>query len=168
MRELKLAKESNEYKSNPRHIYELRTRINELKNREECMWKQRSRTEWLKEGDKNTRYFHCRANQRNRRNYIAGLEDDAGTRWEDKGRIGGLLEDYFNSLFSTSHASDFDDILSVIQPAILEEMNDVLTQEFTTEEIQHPLSKWPLLLPLNPMVCHLSSTKLFRIFWVMV
>ena len=49
MRELKLAKEFDEYRSNPRHIFELRTCIKELKNREECMWKQRSRIEWLKE-----------------------------------------------------------------------------------------------------------------------
>ena len=33
MRELKLAEESDEYRSNPRHIFELRTRIEELKNR---------------------------------------------------------------------------------------------------------------------------------------
>lgn len=39
LKELKLAKESDEYRSNPRHNYELRTRIEELKNREECIWK---------------------------------------------------------------------------------------------------------------------------------
>ena len=37
MRELKLAEESVEYKSNQGHIFELRTRIEELKNKEECM-----------------------------------------------------------------------------------------------------------------------------------
>ena len=141
LRESKLAEESDEYRSNPRHIYELRTRIEELKNREECMWKQRSRTKWLKEGDKNTRYFHCRANQRNKRNYIVGLEDDAGAWWENEGQMGGLIEDYFKSLFSTSHPSGFDDILSGIQPAISDEMNDVLTHEFIAEEIQHTLKQ---------------------------
>ena len=105
------------------------------------MWKQRSRTKWLKEGDKNMRYFHCRANQRNKRNYIVGLEDDAGAWWENEGQMGGLIEDYFKSLFSTSHPSGFDDILSGIQPAISDEMNDVLTHEFIAEEIQHTLKQ---------------------------
>ena len=49
------------------------------------MWKQRSRNTWLKEGDSNTRYFHCRANRRNRRNLILALEDESGNWVEDEG-----------------------------------------------------------------------------------
>ena len=162
MRELRLAEESDEYRTNLRHIFELRTCIEELKNQEECMWKQRSRSEWLKEGDKNTRYFHCRANQRNKRNYITSLEDDSGTWWKNEGRMGGLIEGYFNSLFSTSHPSDFDDIFSGIQLAISEEMNDILTREFTADEIQYALKQ---MAPTTAPGPDGMSPIFYKTFW---
>ena len=165
MRELKLAEESDEYRSNPRHIFELRTCIEELKNREECTWKQRSRTKWLKEGDKNTRNFHYRANKRNKRNYIVGLEDDTGIWWEDEGRMGRLIKGYFNSLFSTSHPSNFDNIRSGIQPAISKEMNEVLTREFTADEIQHAFKQ---MAPTTTLGLDGMSPIFYKTFWNIV
>ena len=37
---------------------------------EEIMWRQKSREVWLKEGEKNTRFFHKMANSHRRRNEI--------------------------------------------------------------------------------------------------
>ena len=59
------------------------------------MWKQRARTTWLKEGDQNTRYFHCRASQRYKRNYITGLENEDGLWMEDEAEMGQIVEKYF-------------------------------------------------------------------------
>jgi hypothetical protein len=51
-------------------IKQLRAELSVLFIKEEKMWKQRSRSNWLKSGDCNTHFFHCQATHRCCRNYI--------------------------------------------------------------------------------------------------
>ena len=48
---MKSEEESEGYKNSPLRIQGLRDEIQKLQAKEECMWKQRSRNRWLKEGD---------------------------------------------------------------------------------------------------------------------
>lgn len=57
---------------------------NELRNllqREETMWKQRSRANWLTDGDKNTSFFHKMASGRHKRNAIEKVMNH-NNHWE--------------------------------------------------------------------------------------
>lgn len=46
--------------------------------KDECYWEQRVRTNWLKFGDKNTKFFHSHASHRKKRNFIHKLKNEKG------------------------------------------------------------------------------------------
>ncbi|GKV21664.1 hypothetical protein SLEP1_g31621 [Rubroshorea leprosula] len=56
----------------------LEKELSDWQRKEEVLWKQRSRVQWLKEGDRNTAYFHNRALAKHKKNHIADLMDDNG------------------------------------------------------------------------------------------
>ena len=72
---------------------------------EEVYWKQRSRADWLKEGDKNTKFFHSKASARRRKNKIWGVEDDQWNWVDDPEGIEGEFCGYFQQLFTSSKPS---------------------------------------------------------------
>ena len=52
--------------------------LNEMLAKEESYWHQRSRVSWMREGDRNTRFFHANATQRRQKNKINGLRETNG------------------------------------------------------------------------------------------
>ena len=94
------------------------------------------------------RYFHCRANQRNRRNLILGLEDESGNWVENEGQMGRVVEGYFESNFTSSNHSRFDDILDEMQLATVDVSSLRLDHDFQAKEVLTALKQMaPLTAP---------------------
>jgi hypothetical protein len=67
--------------------------------------------EWLRNGDKITKYFHACANQRRSSNKIRGVHDMGCIQRESQEAIGKAFVDYFDDLFTTRHPDLIDECL---------------------------------------------------------
>lgn len=112
-----------------------RSKLGYLYEVDEKYWVLRARIQWLREGDRNTRYFHVRASGCRKKNNIENLKDVHGTWHDDKNEICNIAWNYSNDLFkSTINSVDVPD-LHFIPTCITDSMNSRLNREFTNEEI---------------------------------
>lgn len=61
-----------------RDIKRLKRELGLLLEKEDLRWKQRAKKHWLKNGDKNTKFFHACANQKRKKNIIKSVLDSHG------------------------------------------------------------------------------------------
>lgn len=47
--------------------------------REKVYWRTKSRVQWLREGDRNMRFFHAQTLKWRKRNVIHGIQEEDGT-----------------------------------------------------------------------------------------
>ncbi|KAK2661975.1 hypothetical protein Ddye_000549 [Dipteronia dyeriana] len=97
--------------------------LDNLLNHEEILWLQRSRVSWMKEGDRNTNFFHAKASNKRSRNTIRGrYDDDGGWRSSDE-ELWTLLE-------------DLDGVLNSVGGRLKPNLRDFLNMQFASDEIQ--------------------------------
>ena len=132
-------------------IHELRkTRIelNRWLDKEAEMWRQRARKNWFQCGDRNTKFFHAKALDRQSKNHIDGIFYGNGVWHEDEVEIAGIFVDYYTCLFSSSSPMDFEETLHAIEPKVSREMNADLSREFHEGEVRKALKQmYPLKAP---------------------
>lgn len=80
--------------------------LDELLHREEMMWRQRSRALWLREGDRNTRYFQRKASWRRKKNTIIKLKDERGEWVENKEKQQEMTTNFFKELYTKEGGLD--------------------------------------------------------------
>lgn len=122
--------------------------------------------EWLKDGVKNTSFFHAKATIRDQVNKIIGLRDASGSWTEDKQQMEAVVDSYFPSLFSSMNPEDGEirEVLQSLEPRLSEEDTIALSHPFTEQEVKDALSNMSPMKSPGRMVIWLSFTKNIGIF----
>jgi hypothetical protein len=119
-----------------------------LLDKMDIQWRQRAKMEWLRCGDRNTRYYHACANARKKSNQILRIPDVEGREWESEEEVQNAFLNYFSGLFKSGRAGDMSQCLQPIVCRVTEEMNKDLLENFTREEIYGALQQMaPLKAP---------------------
>jgi phenylalanyl-tRNA synthetase alpha subunit len=106
-----------------------------LLEKEEMWWSQRAKTLWISHGDKNTKFFHQKANHCRRKNNIDTIRDQLDVTHSEKAEIEDIFMNHFKLLFTTQHPTNISDTTKVVQNRISHEMYEHLDKEFTAEEV---------------------------------
>ncbi|KAK8370228.1 hypothetical protein V6Z12_A01G163600 [Gossypium hirsutum] len=99
-------------------LSEMRSRLSELYARGEIYWAQRSRYQWLRDGDRNTRYFHARAMGRLKKNTIEKLKNKDGTWVTNSKDINNVAKNYFWRLFRSNGQNVENHEMAYIQECV--------------------------------------------------
>lgn len=146
---------------------ELMNSLDSLLSKEEMFWRQRSRTQWLKEGDRNTKFFHQWATNRRRKNTIKGLWD-ANEIWQESPRgIERKVMEYFREIFWFQGIlqNAMGELLDMVALKITMEMNAELLRPYMEEEIKTTLFQMHPSKSLGPDG---MSSLFYHKFWHIV
>lgn len=116
---------------NASRLREILIEMENMLEREEIYWLQRCRANWLKNGDRNTNFFHNFASARKKRDFIKRLKGDDGTD-----ELGALISAYFTNLFSVDVVNLGMEVINKVNPRVTEYMNNSLTAPYTAEEVK--------------------------------
>lgn len=64
----------------------------------ESFFKEKSRVKWMKEDDRNTKFFHKTIKVHNGRNKILRLQNEEGIMIEDYSQVQAMAADFFEKL----------------------------------------------------------------------
>jgi hypothetical protein len=123
------------------HEIELKSKSNAelagLLREEELKWYQRSKAQFLLEGDANTRYFHSVANGRHRKKLIHSLVQEEGTI-EGHEQLKSYITSYYKKLFGAPEECtiSLDESRIADIPQVTPEENNFLTAPYSEEEVR--------------------------------
>jgi hypothetical protein len=133
-RQIKLLRDNNTGVAQSQ-LLEVRKKMQRLLAQDDAYWKQRAKTHWNKDGDRNTKFFHASASARKKVNRILSLEDNEGNKITDSQGMQTTAKDYFVELFQKQHNVAVP-VINVIRQSITVADNELLTAPFSKAEFR--------------------------------
>ena len=125
-------------------------------------WEQKSRDQWHKDGDRNTKFHHATTKKRRAQNRIISIKDKHERLVESEIEVENVAVQYFRDLFSTSSPTELDASLRFISEKVSHTDNMILLEKPSEHEIRKALFE------INPDKApgpDGMTSKLFQKFW---
>jgi hypothetical protein len=119
----------------------IKLELNLLLEQDDLKWRQCVKVKWMRNGDRNTKFFHVCANQRKRRNNIGKIVDVNGVSCNQLEEIERAFVGYFQSLLSTCSPTIGEDCTSSITRKVSHKMNRKLLAIFSELEVKETLDQ---------------------------
>ena len=110
--------------------------LNEWLERDEVKWCKKSKELWLKEGDRNSKFFHLSTVVQWRKNQIAEIQLEKGNWIHSRNEIADYFTQNFSSVFQSSNPHILADLEGLIDPSITEAKNALLSRIPKVDEIK--------------------------------
>ncbi|KAK3211646.1 hypothetical protein Dsin_016352 [Dipteronia sinensis] len=145
-------------------VQNLEKELNEVLNEEERYWSQRAKVEWLRNGDRNTRFFHSKASVRKARNKIKGLVVEGGNWKVAAIDLERITCHYFDNLFKSCNPteSDLAKVWDGVQARISTHSSRLLETIFTGEEVRKTVFD---MSPMKAPGCDGLPAIFYQKFW---
>ncbi|KAK8693525.1 hypothetical protein V6N13_071105 [Hibiscus sabdariffa] len=119
---------------------ELLLELEKLLDQEELLWRQKSRTDWILLGDRNTRYFHRRVVCRKQRNRTSSLQLLNGEWCSDNDTLRTEAVKYYESLFAADEEpiGDFPykGMFPVLPSSVTQNLDDIPSNQEIYEALK--------------------------------
>eukprot|EP00253_Pinus_taeda_P035962 PITA_35962 len=114
-------------------------KLEERRKQEEVLWRQKSRIKWLREGERNTRFFHQAMVHHRQRNIIFSIKNENGERIVEQEGIERVLMDYHKGILTkpqVDRSEAIRQICRVIPRMVTEDQNKALMRAASLDEVE--------------------------------
>ncbi|XP_043710215.1 uncharacterized protein LOC122659132 [Telopea speciosissima] len=128
--------EQNPTEETRRNLLESKKVLQEVLLQEEIFWRQKSRVQWLKEGESNTKFFHTMVNFRRGIGRVDKVKDGNGVWVHGQEDVGREAARFFVGLFMAQNRRRDEDLLDLIPRLVTDADNEMLMMVPPMEEVR--------------------------------